>query len=101
MNTKSVAVGIFGLVIGLVFLVNLNNILNNILPHSYHPFSGMVLLGVMVLEFITVLMIIGGGVLLLSGSELKFSGIWIAVAILVILFLMFFFSLGVFRGASV
>ncbi len=85
LNRKLVVLSLLTFVVGLVFLINIGNILQN--AHLYSK---------IIFQLITVMMVFGGGIFLLSGLELEvqIDGGWGMIAAIIVILIIFFFLLG-------
>lgn len=87
MDLKLAYIGIFGFVVGLVFLINFGNI------YQGPPFGTLALIKEMGFEALIGLGIVGGFVAMIRGLEINL-GLAVAV-IFILLFLVMIFSVGV------
>ncbi|MDE1804654.1 MAG: hypothetical protein KGH61_05645 [Candidatus Micrarchaeota archaeon] len=90
MNSKLVTAGIFAFVLGIVLWINFGSVFPST-PHGYG------LLEMMLFEFVTVILIFGGGALLFEELNIWRSGmVWVITAAVVVLILIGLFALGIF-----
>ena len=85
MDRKVVVLGLVAFVLGLVFLLNMGNLFP-----SYRSSTPLLYLATMVFEFVTAMLIFGGGLMLYRGLGIQLHGGGLALTILALLVILFF-----------